>query len=328
MKNLMAFLLLFCGVLGAQNDSLRNGYHKDCVRDSSCENQPFVKIISVSVGGGGQLIRTGFQDISLIQQAAPSSTLAFADLSQFGTGTMMFPVFFGNANTASVRGIAVNLRFGCQKKFSETRFGIYQSTMGISSQNYSRYTSTPIDTVIVPGGSIVTDSLFTSSYSYNWYSEAITIEASWIARTNPARILSFYSGFGMHFGIGFNGKIENSFNENSYLLHRGTGEVTSNYVTGYTNRTDITEQLRAPGFFYTAVQVPIGMNIRLGRRNAILKHLVLHYEYQAQLQIIAPSGLDTQVRTASGFSVGLKWMIDVPHIHRPGKNKHAHNYHE
>jgi hypothetical protein len=279
-----------------------------------------VKIISVSVAGGGQLIRTGFQDISLIQQAAPSSSLAFADLSQYGNDYMYYGIF-ANLNGGSTKGLSVNMRFGCQKKYSETRVGIYHSSIGISSQNYSYNNRVSIDTTAVPGGTLVTDSVFISSYNFNWYTDVLSLEAAWIARTNPARIVSFYSGFGMNFGFGFNGTIENSFVENSYYMHKGTGDVTTSYLTYYTTHTDIQERFRAPGFFYTSANIPVGMNIRLGRRNAILKHLVLHYEYQGQFQMIVAGGMDTQIRTASAFQGGIKWMIHPPRFNRPVKTK-------
>ncbi|MFM2018524.1 MAG: hypothetical protein RL007_2180 [Bacteroidota bacterium] len=327
MKKLTAFLLLFSGSLAAQNDSLRSDHHHDFSGDSTEHNSSFIKVISVSVGGGAQIIRTGFQDVSVIQQAAPSSSLAFADLSQYGNGGL-FSGIFGNFNSGSTKGIAVNVRFGCQKKFSETRFGIYHSTIGITSQNYSLTSSVSIDTTAVPGGTFVTDSIFTSSYNYNWYSDVISLEASWIARTNPARIVSFYTGFGMNFGAGFNGVIENSFVENTYFMHYGTGDVTSTYMTGYTTRTDIQERFRAPGFFFTTANIPVGMNIRLGRRNPILRHIVLHYEYQGQLQMLFPSGIDAQVRTASAFTGGVKWLIHPPKVNRGHGWKNNHRHHE
>ncbi len=327
MKKLTAFLLLLSGTLAAQNDTLHRTHHHELNGDSAEHNSSFVKVISVTVGGGGQIIRTGFQDVSVIQQAAPSSSLAFADLSQYGNGGL-FSGVFGNFNSGTSKVIAVNVRFGCQKKFSEARFGIHHSTIGITSQYYSYTNSVAIDTTAVPGGTFVTDSIFTSSYNYNWYSDVISLEASWIARTNPARIVSFYSGFGMNFGGGFNGVVENSFVENSYYMHYGTGDVTSAYMTGYTTRTDIQERFRAPGFFFASANIPVGMNIRLGRRNPILKHIVLHYEYQGQLQMLFPSGIDAQVRTASAFTGGVKWLIHPPKFNRGNRGKHNHQHHE
>lgn len=327
MKKLTAFLLLISGTLVAQKDSVHRDHHHDLNSDSAEHNNSFVKVISVSVGGGGQIIRTGFQDVSVLQQAAPSSSLAFADLSQYGNSGL-FAGVFGNFNSGTSKGIAVNVRFGCQKKFSEARFGIHHSTIGITSQYYSYTNNVSIDTTTVPGGTFVTDSIFTSSYNYNWYSDVISLEASWIARTNPARIFSFYSGFGMNFGGGFNGVVENSFVENSYYMHYGTGDVTATYMTGYTTPTDIQERFHAPGFFFASVNIPVGMNIRLGRRNPILRHIVLHYEYQGQLQMLFPSGVDAQVRTASAFNGGVKWLIHPPKFKRGHGWKNNHRHHE
>ncbi|MCK6639868.1 MAG: hypothetical protein L6Q81_07255 [Bacteroidia bacterium] len=326
MKKLTALLLLLSGTLAAQSDTLRSHYQQNSVRDSSCGKQPCVKIISVTVSGGGQIYRTGFQDITLFREAAPSSSLAFADLSQHGNS--MFSGLFGNLNSGTMKGVSVNLRFGCQKKFSETRFGIYHSTLGVSTQNYFYSDRIAIDTTPVPGGTLVTDSVFNSSYSFDWYSDVLAIEAAWIVRSNPARIISVHSGFGMFFGMAVNGTIQNSFVESSYLRHSGTGDVSTSYVTDFTTHTDIQERFRAPGLFFTSLNIPIGMNIRLGKRNPFLRHVVLHYEYQGQLQILVPSGMDVQLRTASGFNAGVKWMIHPPKNHHGGKGKHNHKHHE
>lgn len=327
MKHSAIFLLLFCGVLYGQNDSAEHVTRKHCNNDSACRQKVPIEFISVAISGGGQLIQTGIQDVSLIQQAAPSSSLAFADLSQYGLSGL-YSGIFGSLNSGSVKGITVNVRFGCQNKFSETRFGIYHSRIGISSQNYSYTTRTPIDTTHVPGGTLVTDSVFHSAYTYNWYSEVLSLEAAWIARTNPARIVSFYTGFGMNFGTGLNSAIENTFFENGYYVHQGTGAVSTAYITGYTTYTDKQERFRAPGFFFATAQIPVGMNIRLGRRNPILRHIVLHYEYQGQIQMLFPSGTDSQLRTASGFMGGIKWLIQPPKNHRGKKSNHHHKHHE
>jgi hypothetical protein len=327
MKHLTALLLLCSGALVAQNDTIQRGARKSYNLDSVAEQTSPVKVISVATSGGGQLIQTGYQDIGVFRQAAPSSSLAFADLSQYRMSGFYSGVF-GSLYSSTVKGIAVNVKFGCQSKFSEARFGIYHSRMGVSSQNYSYSTRTSIDTTTVPGGTLITDSVFHSAYTYNWYSQVLSLEAAWIARTNPSRILSFYAGFGMNFGAGFNGIIENSFFENGYYLHVGTGEASAAYVSGYTTYTDITERFRAPGFFFTTANIPVGMNIRLGKRNPVLRHVVLQCEYQGQLQMLFPSGADSQLRSASGFIGGIKWLIHPPKNHHGRKGTHHHKHYE
>lgn len=312
MKKFLLILFVLPAVLNAQEDSTRK-----------------VKVVSISAWAGGTIVRGGFEDRTVFQQAVPSSSLAFADITGYNNEDGMY--LFSNTTASASRGIMVNLKVkGC--KSSEFRAGLEHGTTVLSSQFYSKATSTTLYTTPLPGGGILSsDSVHNSQYSYDWTSDMLALNLSWTVRSNPGRIISFYTGAGIYGGMGFNGKIENVFLESSRTEHTSSSPSYVYYTTDYETKTLVTENFAGPGFGYFGAYVPIGFNIRLGRRNAILSHLAYFGEYQGSIQFIKAGGVDIRIRTSSSFNSGLKWYIVAPKAHwkkeknRDGRKNQRHH---
>lgn len=312
MKRLLFILFALPLALAAQEDSTKK-----------------VKVVSVNAWIGGNITRGGFEDRTIFQQATPSSSLAFADLAGYGNQGGSFP--FDNTYTNSNRGLMVYLKL-CDCKASEFRIGIENGKSTISSQFYSKETSTILFTTPLPGGGIlVSDSVYRSDYRYEWSSDAIALNLGWIVRTKPGRIFSVYAGGGIFSGLGFNGKINNSFLERSRIQHTSGAPTYVGYSTASQTHTDVEENFKAPGYSYFGAYIPVGFNVRLGRRNAILSHLVYFGEYQGAIQFLKPAGFDMRIRTSSGMISGLKWYITAPQWgwkkgnYKDGVKKHKHH---
>jgi hypothetical protein len=296
MKKILLLPALLPLLLSAQQDSTDN------------EPQKFIKVISISAYGGGEMYREGFEDRSVFQQAAPNSTLAFADLSGYGTSNGWF-IRYGNVN--SISGLNVNLRLRGQK-FSEVRVGIGHSVTSYSYQSYSKESRTFIGTSTLPGGDVVsTDSVSYASYNYAWYSDVMQLNLAWILRSNPRNWLNVYTGLGVSGGIGYNGVLEyNHIHTSEYRHSTTTGNVHS--TTHREVISEANERFRAPVFGFYSAYIPIGVNIRLGRRNTFLSHIALFGEYTGAVQLLTPKGVDSKVRTSSGGYGGVRWYIHAP----------------
>ncbi|HTF02985.1 MAG TPA: hypothetical protein VK826_03135 [Bacteroidia bacterium] len=297
-------------------------------QDDSTANQKCIRIVSVAAYGGGSMVRSGFEDRTVFQQAAPSSSLAHGDLTGYGNGGGWIIRSYGLYLNAA-NGLMVNFQLPKIQRHSEFRAGIQHNTTTISSQYYRRETSTQKDTTTLPGGGmLVTDSVRTSNYSYSWTSDILAIDLSWIVRSQPNRIVNVHTGFGIFGGIGFNGVIDNYFDDVSRDRNSSQSPTYVNYYTNEIEHAHVEEHFRAPGFGYYGLYIPVGFNIRLGRRNNFFGHMAIFGEYQGSIQIISAKGVDLRVRTASALNGGLRWYIDAPHSgkHKKGRGE-GHKHH-
>lgn len=313
MKKILLVVLLFPSLLIAQQDSVRPRHGK------------FVRFVSISGYMGGEIYREGFSDRTVFQQATPSSTLAFADISGYGNNSMGYGMF---TNTSTTNGINVNLHLRCQKKFGELRFGISHSLVSFASQDYSMETTTHLDTTMLPGGeALITDSVAYSGFSYDWYADIIQLHLGWIIRTDPKRIVNLYTGLGFYGGIGFNGVLEYNHIHSSRHEHYNPANGNLFYASNYEVATQISERYRAPVFKSFGVYIPVGFNIRLGRRNNFLRHLTVYGEYNGALQFLVPKDVDPKVRTVSGMYGGMRWYIHAPKGKKKGDGHHGGKHH-
>lgn len=309
MKKLLFALTLLPALLSGQTDSTES-------------QKKFIKVISISAYGGGEFFREGFEDRTVFQQATPSSTLAFTDLAGYSTGSGFF-IRFGNVS--SITGFNVNLRLRCQSKFSELRIGLAHSVTSYAYQSYTQESRTSIGITTLPGGEIVsTDSVSYASYTYEWYTDVMNLNLAWMVRTNPRSWLNVYTGFGVMAGIGYNGVLEYDHIHSSEYQH--TSGIGNNHYT--TNRQVISqtsERYRAPTITSFVAYIPMGINLRLGKRNNFFKHVAVFGEYNGAIQVLAPNGVNSKVRTASSMYGGVRWYIHAPGGNFKGRRGHRHH---
>ncbi len=296
MKKLILVAFLAPSLLFAQNDSTES-------------QKKLIKVISISLYGGGEFYREGFEDRTIFQQAAPSSTVAYGDLAGYTTGNG-FLFRYGNTNISN--GINVNFRLRGQARFSELRIGLAHSVTGYAYQSYTQESRTYMGITTLPGGEIVTtDSVSYASYSYSWDADVIQLNLAWLVRTNPRAWLNAYTGFGIMGGIGYNGILEYNHIHTSHYEHDG-GTTSIHYTSNREVISHTNEQYRAPMFTSFVAYIPMGFNLRLGKRNNFFKHIALFGEYTGAIQILSPKGVDSKVRTSAGAMGGVRWYIQAP----------------
>jgi hypothetical protein len=290
--------------------------------DSGATQKKFVRFVSINAYSGGDLYRDGYEDRTLFQQAAPSSVLAFTNLAGYtNSGGIIY------SSISFTSGINANLHLRCQKKTGELRFGVSHSFVNVSSQSYYQQSTTTLAIDTLSNGDIVaTDSIASSWYRYNWNSDVLNLHLGWIVRSDPKRWVSVYTGFDCFAGVGYNGTIRATH------AHESREVISFLYSipgAGYygNNKTEISveEFFRAPSFTSIGGSIPIGFNVRLGRRDNFLKHVAVFGEYNGGVHILIPKGTDSKIRTASSMYGGIRWYIKAPEAGRPGRG-HRRGY--
>lgn len=323
MKKILLLIGLFPVALSAQrSDSTSN------TDDSTGTNKSFIQVNSIGLYAGGDTYRDGFEDRSIFQQAVPSSALAYSDLTGY-SNTSGYAIYYTNAGNAS-EGISLNLHLRCQKKFGELRAGLTHTNVNIASQYYSRSSSTITDTTTLPGGDIIyTDSVNQSYYRYNWNSDLITVHLGWVVHTSPRRLTNLYTGIGFSAGMGFNGIYNAEYQNYSQKYYES--QSTGGYMGTAGDMEEIAhiqEAFKAPSFTFWSVYVPVGINIRLSRRQNFWGHSAFYFEYQGAVQFVSPAGVNSKIRTASTFAGGLRWYIRAPKsLREEGHHRHDHPRH-
>jgi hypothetical protein len=298
----------------------------DDTQDDSTETQKkFIKVISIAGYGGGNLYRDGYEDRTIFQQAVPGNPMMFADLTGYGNQMHYYDYGFINANVTT--GLMISTRLRCQKKFSELRLGISHSLPMVSEQYYVKESTTQIGTSALPGGeTLITDSTHHSSYQYKWYTDVLSLDISWIVKSDPGKIFNCYTGFGLTGGVGYNGVISAEHREYSYHTNRSNGPSYLYYQSNATQHTTTSSRSAAPIIAQFGGYIPIGFNIRLGKRQTFFSHLTLFGEYQGAMYLLSCPGITSKLRTSSNVYGGVRYYIRAPkHVGKHNRHRNRRN---
>jgi hypothetical protein len=299
MKQLFLAFALFPCLLTAQ-EKTADSTHKKRIR-------------VVSFGGyiGTDVYHEGAKDIAVFQQGAPSSALAFADLNGYvpRSGGTLQDLY---RQTSATAGLTVNLQLPVQREYAEVRVALSHSRSVVSHQSYFTRGRTPLGTDTLTDGSVMyKDSISYSSYIYTWSADVIHLHVGWIVRTDPRRWLNCYAGLSVFGGAGVNGKIWATHFSETYR-HTYDAEHQIEHLTHGQSEIGPSERLRAPSLSSGGAYIPIGLNLRVGRRRDLASHLAVFGEYNGGVQFLKPKGMDALFRTTSSLWIGVRWYIDDP----------------
>lgn len=297
MKKFLFLTLLFPFALKAQDDD-------------TTRQKPLIKVVSITGLAGGEFFREGYEDRTLFQESFPSSPLAFANLDGYSNTDHSFAY---GINSSVTSGLYLNMHLRGQKKYAELRAGLTHSSTTIAAQYYDKRTVTRTDTSQLSNGDIIyTDSVNHSAYEYYWENEMLSLNLAWIVRSDPRNLVNLYTGFGAVGGIGFNGQYSATYSNTSNHRHyKSDGHLL--YIDDYKANAVIREHFAAPLTGMFSAYIPIGGNLRLGRKpGRFLSHLALVAEYQGGIQFLFMGGGDRKVRTFSGMYGGVRWYVHAP----------------
>lgn len=144
---------------------------------------------------------------------------------------------------------------------------------------------------------IYQDSVRGSDRYLRYSNQVIAFDFSWITQTNPDRRISFWGGIGLTPGIILNARTRVT----------GTDYETWGYgITAESKRTAYYEEFRHGSGFFLSAYCPLGMNVRLSKKNEVLKHVSAFFEWRPRLQYHSISPLGSSLDLGSNSLIGLR----------------------
>jgi len=291
MKHNLFFLLFFVSTISiAQTDSIK----KPIFRDK-------LKITDYYLMPGFNLSTNDYLTVEDFRKLNPNSTLLKNDFSDY-TQTS-----FGGLNLNS----QIALKLGCKldkNNSKQLQFGLLHSTYNDLSTHYYKTDKKRFDTVSSgqTGTVYYLDSVHTTNYSMNYQTKTLSLAASLIYRTNPEARWGVYAGFGIAAGVSY--KSMTTIFMNDYYnveARKPNGEWVSNSYSniqnGYTN-----EYIRNKPSFQFLLNIPMGIDFRMGKKREFFKRLHLFYELQPAFQLNVVSKIGTRFCTSANNTLGLR----------------------
>jgi hypothetical protein len=237
---------------------------------------------------------------------APQSALLQNDLTDFYQSSGF------STTTNNMFSIMLGLQFSNKERTSYKknpllRLGIsYFSGTSITSDFYKEERF-PYDTLTSSqtGQTIYIDSITTKSYSMNYSSEQLRLEASLIFRTNPEARWSLFAGIGVNAGLSINANTAIYYNRYESSDNRFiNGNTSSPY--GYSNTDNSkTENIKNKSNFGLSTYIPMGVNLRLGKKNEFWKRTHLFYELRPGINITSIPELRTVTNSSIQHGLGI-----------------------
>jgi hypothetical protein len=168
------------------------------------------------------------------------------------------------------------------------RIGISYFSGSILSAGFDKDYRVSIDTIFSPstGNTFFVDSIYNEDYSLNYISEQIRLDASVLFRTSQENRVSLFAGIGLISGISFN-----AYTDIYYYKNSSVETVMPNFNSGQTNvfyhnsSNRKSETVINESNYSFIPYIPMGIDIRLGRRNKLLKHTHLFYELRTGINM-------------------------------------------
>lgn len=157
------------------------------------------------------------------------------------------------------------------------------------------------DTIVYLGDRDTTfiyqDSVRGSDRYLRYSNQVIAFDFSWITQTNPERRISFWGGIGLTPGMILNARTRVT----------GTDYETWGYgQTAGSNRTAYYEEFRHGLGFFLSAYCPLGMNVRLSKKNELLKHAAVFIEWRPRIQYHSVATLGSSLDMGSNSLIGLR----------------------
>jgi hypothetical protein len=255
--------------------------------------------------GGGYGGGTGTGSLADFKALAPNSALLNRDLTGYSSGSGYFGGDGSNINFSALLGLQLRNAEGTgYRKSPLIRIGVTYGTANLLNYGLYNSTSTRIDTLTSSQTGQVTyvDSIWSSSYNMNYYSEQIRLDASMIFRTNPEARWSAYGGLGVTAGMSINAYTTIDYSEYSY------GSSYSSFYYGG-NGVFSSETIRNKTNFGFSTYIPVGVDFRVGNKREFWKHIHLYYEWRPQIDVTVVPEVRTvsQARVQSNLGLRINW---------------------
>jgi hypothetical protein len=241
---------------------------------------------------------------------APKSVLWNEDLSTF-----LQPNKYGPPATGSFSAL-LGFQFSDKnKKVYKTnpllRLGINYSYGNNLKSSLTYQSNKTIDTLVSSqtGQTIYRDSVTSKEYTLNYSVEQIRFDASVIFSTNFKTRCSLFAGIGFSAGASMNTKTKIGYDHYEYTYFRYANGLAANLYGNYRGRnsSDIkTETFKNKNTFAGSVYLPLGIDIRLGRKRDFWKMIHFYYELRPGINFTPIPELRNTTNVHIQNSLGLK----------------------
>ena len=236
-----------------------------------------------------------FQDFKAI---APNSTILTRDFSSFNFNSNHSISKFDNPFSSKERRLLLGFK---HSKFKNGTFRIGFNHLKTTSQfSIAAFQSSIIDNDTVyttEGNPVYIDIYRSKSLRANTSSKKILLDFSYLHSLPEEHQMVMYSGFGLQLGMSYQSKISTNYNE--YVGVSGSSFEPSTTVKDK-------EELNLKPFFLSSFYVPIGIDIRLGKKSNFMSQIHLFTEIRPAISFLKFHSTRTIFLISGNANVGLK----------------------
>jgi hypothetical protein len=265
-------------------------------------------------------LQTGFiaghqnnNTLSDFKALAPQSLLLNRNFSGYNQYNSFYNVNWSNSLFTFSLGI----------QFSDKQKTAYKSNpllrIGVSYLNRTSLTSSlnreerfPYDTLVSArtGQTIYVDSTTSNSYTMNYTSEQIRLDLSLIYRTNPSRRWSLFAGIGITVGSSINATTEISHSQYNRFDSYTTNRNNYSSYGGSSSGLNENETIRNKNEFGFTAYLPLGIDVRLGRKYEFWKRLHLFNEMRPGIYMLSIPGIPMIKYAFMQNQIGIRVTLD------------------
>jgi hypothetical protein len=260
-----------------------------------------IKLTEVSISYGIQsdfYDSLNFQDFKSI---APNSTILMKDFSTFEIISNHSISKLDNPFITREQRLLIGFKLS---KFKNGLFRIGLNNLKTTNQfSTSAFQSSIIghDTVYTSQGTPVYIDIYRSKSLYaTSNSKKILLDLSYTYSLPEEHQMVMYSGFGLNVGMSYQSKISTS-----YFEHVGVAGSSSAPSTTVNNHED----LKLKPYFSSTIYVPIGLNIKLGKKSDFMKHIHIFGEIRPAISFLNFPSTRTIFLVSGNANLGIKLKL-------------------
>ena len=240
-----------------------------------------------------------FGTVTDFKLLAPKSVLLNSDFSGYSQT-------FG-WSLKSMYSISTGIKFRSKKKevYKSNpilRFGVSYFSGSILSGGVYKFERKPCDTLYPTQTwqTIYLDSVTWSSYKMNYTSDQIRFDGSFIIQTNSQERLTLFTGLGLTAGLSMNASTDIYYDKVVRTEERGNGTP---YF--YSNSSTSEKFINKNNGGYS-IYIPMGVDFRIGNKNAFWKQMHLFYELKPGINMTSIPELRDITNANFQHGLGLK----------------------
>lgn len=258
------------------------------------EDKPKSRFVDVQILSGSSFSSYASNTLGDFQSLAPQSSILFSDLSEYETS--MYSQLSGSNGFTMLLGLQLN-----DNKNQQLRIGLGYSNRSLANLSMGRWKTYAYDTLTSSqtGQEYYVDSVSTSGVYGSSSAEFISLEGSYIFRTNHEARWSLYGGFGVGFGVGVNRTV------NLYQYQYSYFEGPVNNEEGTTGENEV-EMFRLGSAMNGQINFPMGVDFRIGKKREFWQRIHLMYELKPGMVFTSTPELGSTFGMFLSSNMGLR----------------------